>query len=127
MVVSIELLTLYHALFECSCDAINALASALHTHYIRQGFHVTNKEVCVRTLFYSYLTLSGQGGTVLEPFCWSLGHAIQWYDILQVEIESTVDNILQECRNITLAAKVPQSPPPLSPSTSSAKNDLPLA
>ena len=51
MAVSIELLALYRALFERSCDAVNALASALHTHYIRRGFHVTNKEVCVQTLF----------------------------------------------------------------------------
>jgi len=45
--VSIELLALYRALFERSCDAVNALASALHTHYTRRGFHVTNKEVDV--------------------------------------------------------------------------------
>ena len=44
-----------------------------------------------------------------------------------MEIESTVDNILQECRDITLAAKVPQSLPPFPPSFSPAKNDLPLA
>ncbi|KAI6150128.1 hypothetical protein EDD17DRAFT_1441003, partial [Pisolithus thermaeus] len=29
--VSVELLGFYHALFERSCDAINALASVLHT------------------------------------------------------------------------------------------------
>ncbi|KIM56192.1 hypothetical protein SCLCIDRAFT_133154, partial [Scleroderma citrinum Foug A] len=33
IVVSVELLAFYRALFERSCDAINALASALHTHY----------------------------------------------------------------------------------------------
>ncbi|KAH0826480.1 hypothetical protein J3R83DRAFT_5483, partial [Lanmaoa asiatica] len=38
MAVSIELLALYRALFERSCDAINALACALHTHYTRRGF-----------------------------------------------------------------------------------------
>ncbi|KAI6108659.1 hypothetical protein EDD17DRAFT_1453786, partial [Pisolithus thermaeus] len=31
--VSVELLGFYRALFEHSCDAINALASALHTQY----------------------------------------------------------------------------------------------
>jgi len=45
--VSIELLALYHTLFEHSCDAVNTLASALHTHYTRWGFHVMNKEVDV--------------------------------------------------------------------------------
>ncbi|KAI6137786.1 hypothetical protein EDD17DRAFT_1501297, partial [Pisolithus thermaeus] len=43
--VSVELLGFYRALFECSCDAINALASALHTQYTRRGFHVTKKDV----------------------------------------------------------------------------------
>ena len=55
-------------------------------------------------------------------------YSVVTYDILQVEIESTVDNILQECQDITLvAAKVPQSLPPFPPSFSPAKNDLPLA
>ena len=45
-----------------------------------------------------------------------------------MEIESTVDNILQECWNITLAAKVPlESSSPLSPSSSPTKNGLPLS
>ena len=45
-----------------------------------------------------------------------------------MEIESTVDNILQECQNITLAAKVPlKSSSPLSPSCSPTKNGLPLS
>ncbi|KAI6000025.1 hypothetical protein EDD15DRAFT_2362591 [Pisolithus albus] len=35
MAVSVELLGFYRALFERSCDAVNALASALHTQYIR--------------------------------------------------------------------------------------------
>lgn len=35
MAVSIDLLAFYRALFERSCDAVNALASALHTHYVR--------------------------------------------------------------------------------------------
>ena len=33
MAVSVELLAFYRALFEHSYDAINALASTLHTHY----------------------------------------------------------------------------------------------
>ncbi|KIO00190.1 hypothetical protein M404DRAFT_153290, partial [Pisolithus tinctorius Marx 270] len=31
--ISVELLRFYCVLFECSCDSINALASALNTHY----------------------------------------------------------------------------------------------
>ncbi|KAI6144434.1 hypothetical protein BKA82DRAFT_3983165, partial [Pisolithus tinctorius] len=41
IVISVELLGFYHALFECSCDSINALASALNTHYECRGFHLT--------------------------------------------------------------------------------------
>ncbi|KAG2092828.1 uncharacterized protein F5147DRAFT_821605 [Suillus discolor] len=33
MAVSVKLLAFYQTLFERSCDAVNALASALHTHY----------------------------------------------------------------------------------------------
>ncbi|KAI5989499.1 hypothetical protein EDD15DRAFT_2108034, partial [Pisolithus albus] len=36
--VSVELLSFYRSLFERSCDAVNALASALNSHYIRRGF-----------------------------------------------------------------------------------------
>ncbi|KAG1793449.1 uncharacterized protein HD556DRAFT_1237822, partial [Suillus plorans] len=44
MAVSVDLLSFYRALFERSCDAINALASALKTHYSRRGFQVTDSE-----------------------------------------------------------------------------------
>ncbi|RXW14843.1 hypothetical protein EST38_g11010 [Candolleomyces aberdarensis] len=40
--ISIALLDFYQALFERSCDAVNALASALVTHYRRRGFPVLN-------------------------------------------------------------------------------------
>ncbi|KIK80791.1 hypothetical protein PAXRUDRAFT_36082 [Paxillus rubicundulus Ve08.2h10] len=56
MAVSINLLAFYRALFEQSCDAINALASALQTHYIRRGF---------------------RNEAIHEPFRRGLGSAIQ--------------------------------------------------
>ncbi|KIK11375.1 hypothetical protein PISMIDRAFT_122800, partial [Pisolithus microcarpus 441] len=46
MAVSVELLGFYCALFEQSCDMINALVSMLHIQYTRHGFHVTKKDVC---------------------------------------------------------------------------------
>ncbi|KIM51899.1 hypothetical protein SCLCIDRAFT_142290, partial [Scleroderma citrinum Foug A] len=55
MAVSIDLLVFYRSLFERSCDAINALASALHNHYVQQGFRMINKHVCFTSthlLFY---------------------------------------------------------------------------
>ncbi|KAI6021174.1 hypothetical protein EDC04DRAFT_2869850 [Pisolithus marmoratus] len=45
--------------------------------------------------------MSTQGATILEPFHQSLGHAIQWYDILQVKIEKNVEAIMQECQDTT--------------------------
>ena len=45
LAVSVELLGFYRALFERSCDAINSLAAALHTHYVRRGFYVVDKVV----------------------------------------------------------------------------------
>jgi hypothetical protein len=47
MAVSVELLAFYRTLFERSCDAVNALASALHTHYVRRGFRITNSKASI--------------------------------------------------------------------------------
>ncbi|KAG1777166.1 hypothetical protein EV702DRAFT_1103447 [Suillus placidus] len=44
MAVSIDLLSFYRALFECSCDAINALASVLKNHYSRRGYQMINAQ-----------------------------------------------------------------------------------
>ncbi|KAG2054503.1 hypothetical protein BDR06DRAFT_1049502 [Suillus hirtellus] len=61
MAISVDLLSFYRALFERSCDAINALASALKTHYSRQGFQVTD----------------ARGDLVQDPFRRGLGYAVQ--------------------------------------------------
>ncbi|KAG1901128.1 uncharacterized protein F5891DRAFT_908086, partial [Suillus fuscotomentosus] len=45
MAVSLELLSFYRALFERSCDAINALTCALKTYYFRRGFQLTDSKV----------------------------------------------------------------------------------
>ncbi|KAF8452432.1 hypothetical protein L210DRAFT_3383491, partial [Boletus edulis BED1] len=82
MAVSVELLAFYRALFERSCDAVNALANALHTHYTRRGFRVTDKE----------------GSAVQEPFRRALGRAIQWFDVLQVELDRHFESIMSHCR-----------------------------
>ncbi|OJA20347.1 hypothetical protein AZE42_12699 [Rhizopogon vesiculosus] len=60
MAVSVELLSFYCALFECSCDAINALASALKMHYSRRGF----------------MMVDTQGEIIQEPFRRGLGNAV---------------------------------------------------
>lgn len=45
MAVAIHLLDFYQALFERSCDAVNAMASALNTYYTRRGYIILNKKV----------------------------------------------------------------------------------
>ncbi|KIM61214.1 hypothetical protein SCLCIDRAFT_95788, partial [Scleroderma citrinum Foug A] len=45
LAISVDLLRFYHSLFECLCNSINALASALITHYECQGFWMTTQEV----------------------------------------------------------------------------------
>ncbi|KAF8232839.1 hypothetical protein L208DRAFT_1423035 [Tricholoma matsutake] len=42
--VSVHLLDFYQALFKWSCDAVNAMASALNTFYIQRGFILLNKK-----------------------------------------------------------------------------------
>ena len=45
MAISIDLLDFYTALFERSCDAVNAMAAALNTFYTKHGFHFVNEKV----------------------------------------------------------------------------------
>jgi len=54
MAISVELLSFYRALFERSCDAVNALAAALSTYYARRGFRVANRKVSNITLLCSH-------------------------------------------------------------------------
>ncbi|KAG6376559.1 hypothetical protein JVT61DRAFT_1535 [Boletus reticuloceps] len=107
MAVSIDLLVFYHALFERSCDAINALSSALHNHYVRRGFRIVNHK----------------NDAIQEPFRRSLGYAVQWYDILLVEVERNLEATLQASRDRIRASKqstnasksVHPTPPPSTP------------
>lgn len=50
-----------------------------------------------------------------EPFRRSLGNAIQWFDVLQVDLDRRVDSILSACRQRIKDALVPdrQDPTPL--------------
>lgn len=60
MAVSVDLLSFYRALFERSCDAINALASALKNHYSRRGFQVTDAQVSFNYILELLLTSFGR-------------------------------------------------------------------
>ncbi|KAG1849132.1 hypothetical protein DFJ58DRAFT_662561 [Suillus subalutaceus] len=101
MAVSTDLLAFYQALFERSCDAIHALTAALKTHYSRRGFQMTN----------------AAGQVVQEPFRHGLGQAVQWYDILQTEVERQTEAAVQICRECVYEARSPQCNEEASPST----------
>lgn len=45
MAISIDFLDFYGALFERSCDAVNAMAAALNTFYTRRGYFLVNPKV----------------------------------------------------------------------------------
>ena len=55
MVISTDLLDFFRALFERSCDAVNALASTLNSFYTRRGFRLLNKQVCLNLLTYPFI------------------------------------------------------------------------
>jgi hypothetical protein len=95
MAVSIPLIQLYHALFERSCDAINAFAHALNTFYGRRGFIHCNSKVCFQPLRSSYCFIDlNQGEVVQDTFRRGFGHAVQWYDSLQVRIEHQLEGAI---------------------------------
>ena len=68
MAVLVNLLAFYRALFEQSCDAVNALASALHMHYIWHGFRMVNKDVCPCLLLLTKHSTKMQETVIQELF-----------------------------------------------------------
>ncbi|KAJ7435267.1 hypothetical protein FB451DRAFT_1571607 [Mycena latifolia] len=78
--VSIDFLDVYRALFERSCDAITALAAALHTVYDRRGFRV--------------ISTRNPGELAKEPFRDGLAQAVQWYSNLRTGVQAKVDAVL---------------------------------
>ncbi|KAF7301143.1 hypothetical protein MIND_00678700 [Mycena indigotica] len=78
--VSIDLLELYKALFERSCDAITALAHALQTVYERRGYDVSST--------------GRSGAKASDPFRRSLTQAVLWSSNLRDHIALRVDAAL---------------------------------
>ncbi|KAJ6538413.1 hypothetical protein B0H10DRAFT_1763262, partial [Mycena sp. CBHHK59/15] len=87
---SIDLLEIYRALFERSCDAVTALAAALHSIYTRRGFKV----------------VTHRGDFNKDSFRDAFGHAVQWYNNLRAKMMRKVDTVLDD------AAKSLFPPPP---------------
>ncbi|KZP27497.1 hypothetical protein FIBSPDRAFT_730602 [Athelia psychrophila] len=79
MAISVDLLDLYKALFERSCDAVQAITSALCTFYERRGF-------CL---------LDDKGQSIIDPLRRSFSSAVQRFDTLRVKIEASIDKSVQ--------------------------------
>ncbi|KAJ7502581.1 hypothetical protein B0H11DRAFT_1712541 [Mycena galericulata] len=104
--VSIDLLDLYRGFFERSCDAITALAAALHTTYTRRGFTVD----------------SLRGLRAADPFRRALSNAVLWSSNLQTRLDARVSAALADAASVlgfhsTAVSQVPppQTAPPLTP------------
>ncbi|KAJ7589300.1 hypothetical protein C8J56DRAFT_1048941 [Mycena floridula] len=77
---SMGLLDMYRALFERTCDAINAMSSALQTFYQCRGFP----------------TVNNKGTMLIDPFRRPLSSAVQWYDCLRVRVEDMAEEAIRE-------------------------------
>ena len=97
MAISINLLDFYNALFQQSCDAINAMASALNSHYTQCGFVLLDTKVFfISFLFFSQCWLWNiKDNPVQDAFRRGLGYAIQWYDSLKILVERSVKEALR--------------------------------
>ncbi|KAK7064632.1 hypothetical protein R3P38DRAFT_2492092 [Favolaschia claudopus] len=84
--ISFELLDFYRAMFERSCDAVTALAAALHTVYERRGFRVLSQRPTRSDDVHN---------PVQDPFRRLLTQAVQWSSNLRARVERKVDTALQ--------------------------------
>ncbi|KAJ8094200.1 hypothetical protein PM082_023409 [Marasmius tenuissimus] len=82
MAVAINLLDLYQALCQHSADAVTSLAAALETTYACRGFRL----------------LDAQGNTPTDPLRRALGHSLEWYDMLQNDINRYLENQLENLK-----------------------------
>ncbi|KAH6910895.1 hypothetical protein BKA70DRAFT_1459724 [Coprinopsis sp. MPI-PUGE-AT-0042] len=78
MAFGIEVLSFFKALFERSSEATQALAHALNSYYARRGFYLYNID----------------DENTIEPFRKGLGYAMQWFDMLLVEVERQKEQAL---------------------------------
>lgn len=70
---------------------------------MRRGYRILNAKA---SLSYRYMVSKSnclQGDTVQDPFRRSLGHAIQWYDCLRLDVDKQIEEVLalceQECQD----------------------------
>ncbi|KAF8180239.1 hypothetical protein K438DRAFT_1976761 [Mycena galopus ATCC 62051] len=97
--VSTDLLEIYHALFECSCDAITALASALHTIYDRRGFKV--------------LSTRNPGLCAQDPFREGLANAVAWSSNLRDRLQAKLHAALSAAEDVLFPPAITPAEPTL--------------
>ncbi|KAJ2911799.1 hypothetical protein MD484_g8611, partial [Candolleomyces efflorescens] len=96
--ISIVVLDFYQALFERSCDAVNALVSALITHYRRRGFPIRGPH----------------GGEVDDGFRKTVTEAICWYDHLGRLVEAEVKKAVNDAgAHLKDQAEAPEASDPV--------------
>ncbi|KAF7299371.1 hypothetical protein MIND_00886400 [Mycena indigotica] len=88
--ISIDLLELYRAVFERSCDAITALAHALRTVYERRGYQV--------------LSTKQAGARASDPFRQSLTQAVLWSSNLRDRLQSRLTAVLASAEDAITSA-----------------------
>ncbi|KAF7371589.1 CxC1 domain-containing protein [Mycena venus] len=108
--VSIDVLDLYRAMFERSCDAITALAAALHTVYDRRGFTVVSDRNPL--------------DRVADPFRGSLTQAVQWSTNLHHRIARRLSDVLSAAEQ-ALFPSAPAALLGLEPTTTSTASVSP--
>lgn len=62
----------------------------------------------LKYLTYGHLLIAPQGQVIQEPFRRGLGQAVQWYDILQNEVEQQTEAAVQISRERVYEARRPQ-------------------
>ncbi|KAH6901163.1 hypothetical protein BKA70DRAFT_1062794, partial [Coprinopsis sp. MPI-PUGE-AT-0042] len=104
--LGIEVLEFFRALFERSSEATQALAHALNTYYARRGFYLYNRD----------------DENTIEPFRRGLGYAIQWFDMVLVEVEHQKQaallrslDFVKAQRNAATAQELPTYTAPTNP------------
>ncbi|KAJ7922225.1 hypothetical protein B0H13DRAFT_2411706 [Mycena leptocephala] len=94
--LAIDLLDLYRALFERSCDTITALAAVLHTLYDQRGFRVLSEQN------------TSNDEQASDPYRRLLIQAVQWAANLRDRVERKVDAMLAQVESL-LSGPAPQT------------------
>ncbi|KZV77896.1 hypothetical protein EXIGLDRAFT_784620 [Exidia glandulosa HHB12029] len=108
-----ELLDFFIGLMRQAADSAQALAAALHMYHRNRGF-----------------TMRGtRGQPIREGYRRTLQHSLQWYDILQAQIERDTEELILAAAPVPLSVHIAQtdlaSSPPTTPTRAHAPSPPP--